>query len=83
MGKRKRTTRPDPLPDATNAPWISMRSSLITIGVLSVALAGWTAWQASAFKPLGESLLWGAAFGGGIWLVFIGAYFFNRWVRPH
>ncbi len=82
MGKRKRTTQQDPSTDI-NAPWLSMRSSLIIIGVLGIALAGWIAWQASAVKPLGESLLWGAAFGGSIWVIFLGAYLFNRWARPH
>lgn len=62
-------------------PWISMRSGLIVMGVISIGLAIWTAYQASADRPLTESILWGVVFGGSLWLVFFGFILFNRFIR--
>ena len=62
-------------------PWISMRSGLIVMGIVSIGLAAWTAYQVSGSRPVMESILWGAVFGGSLWLVFFGFILFNRWLR--
>jgi len=61
--------------------WLSMRTGMITITIVSLAVGAWTAWNALPVEGLGKSILWGAAFGGSIWLVFFGAIFLNRWFR--
>lgn len=66
---------------ASQSAWISLRTGFITITIVSLALATWTTLQATAVKGLGESILWGLAFGGSIWLIFLLAMLFNRWVR--
>lgn len=62
-------------------PWISMRSGLIVMGIVSIGLAIWTAYQVSAERSLMESILWGAIFGGSLWTVFFGFILFNRFLR--
>jgi len=61
--------------------WISMRSGLIVITVLSVGLAVLTAWTTVPALGWFEGLLWGLGFGIAVWLVFIGFLYFNLWVR--
>jgi hypothetical protein len=51
------------------------------MGIVSIGLAAWTAYQVSGDRPLMESILWGAVFGGSLWLVFFGFMLFNRWLR--
>jgi uncharacterized membrane-anchored protein len=84
MGKKARKKAEqlaEPEKKKLSDPWISMRSGLIVMGVISVGLAIWTAYQASAERPLMESILWGAVFGGSLWLVFFGFILFNRFIR--
>lgn len=61
--------------------WLSMRTGMIVITIVSIAIGAWTAWNALPAEGLAMSIFWGAVFGGSIWLVFFGAYFLNRWVR--
>jgi uncharacterized membrane-anchored protein len=64
------------------APWISMRSGLIVMAVVSLGLAIWTAYQTSLTNvSLINSILWGIVFGGSLWLVFFGFILFNRFLR--
>ncbi|MDT8897251.1 MAG: hypothetical protein ACPLUL_10540 [Thermanaerothrix sp.] len=67
--KKKRQVESDPF--ATGQPWLSMKSAIITMAVVSVLMVAWVTWQGSYSKPLGESLLWGLVFGGSIWIVFL------------
>lgn len=62
-------------------PWISMRSGLIIIAIVSIGMGAWTAFQAIPIKGLVEGTLWGMAFGGSIWLVFALMLAFNRILR--
>lgn len=61
-----------------SGPWISMRTGLRVIAMTSIAMAILTAYQAIPQKGWLEGILWGLLFGGLIWVVFLGFYFFNR-----
>lgn len=63
------------------APWISMRSGLIIMGIVSIGLAIWTAYQTYPQNGLVNSILWGVIFGLSLWLVFFGFILFNRFLR--
>jgi uncharacterized membrane-anchored protein len=67
--------------DRQDDAWLSMRTGMIVITIVSLAIGAWTAWNALPAEGLGMSIFWGVVFGGSIWLVFFGAYFLNRWVR--
>jgi formate/nitrite transporter FocA (FNT family) len=61
--------------------WISMRTGLIVVTVISVGLTILIAKTTVPAIGWGEGLLWAIGFGVGIWVVFIGYYLFNRLVR--
>jgi hypothetical protein len=61
--------------------WISMRTGLIVMALVSIGLGAWTAYQISYTRSIVESILWGLLFAGSIWLVFFGFMWFNRFLR--
>jgi hypothetical protein len=61
--------------------WISMRSGLIVVSILSVGLTILIAKTTVPAIGWGEGLLWAIGFGAAIWVVFFGYYLFNRLVR--
>ena len=61
-------------------PWIPIRSGLKVITLVSILLGIWTAWHAGNM-PIHERILWGFAFGGSIWVVFLLALSINRFFR--
>jgi len=61
--------------------WISQRTGLAIVAVVSVALAIMNGWQVARVNGLIPGVLWGLLFGGSIWLIFIVALFLNRWFR--
>lgn len=63
-------------------PWITMRSGIISITVLSFLMAGLTIWQLLPAAGWGTSLLYGLLYGGLIWVIFLGMQFFYRWLHP-
>ncbi len=64
------------------SPWISMRTGVRVIAVVSIVMAVLTAIQAYQLdKSLLESIFWGVVFGGLIWAVFYGYIWFNRFIR--
>jgi sterol desaturase/sphingolipid hydroxylase (fatty acid hydroxylase superfamily) len=63
-------------------PWITMRSGIISITVLSFLMAGLTIWQLLPAAGWGVSLLYGLLYGGLIWVIFLGMQFFYRWLHP-
>lgn len=65
----------------SNDAWISMRSGLITITILSLGMAGLTGYQTIPALGWFEGLLWSLGFGAAVWLVFVGFLYFNRFVR--
>ncbi len=62
-------------------PWISMRSGTIVLAVVSLGMSILAASQAIPAKGVVEGVLWGLFFGGSVWLVFLAALLFNRFVR--
>lgn len=62
--------------------WIQMRTGLIIICIISIAIGlfmGWTVYQID--NNFSEGILWGLGFGGAIWVIFFIALYFNRFVR--
>lgn len=64
-----------------NDPWIPLRAGLIMMAVLSLAFAGYIAWQVYPTEGLLNSILYGLLFGGSLWVVFLGFTLFNRFFR--
>ncbi|MFO7623904.1 MAG: hypothetical protein R6V73_06095 [Anaerolineales bacterium] len=60
--------------------WISMRTGIRLITVISVGLGLFTSFNLRAMG-WGESLLWGLVFGGSIWLVFFLILWVNRLLK--
>jgi len=64
-----------------DGPWMSMRTGLIVIAILSIGMSVLIAWNAVQTQGLVNGILWGLAYGLGIWGVFAIALLFNRFVR--
>jgi uncharacterized membrane-anchored protein len=62
-------------------PWISMRSAIIIITVVSIGQGIVTSYNAIQTKGLVEGILWGLLFGGSIWVIFLGLLLFNKFIR--
>jgi len=63
--------------------WLPMRTGIIVITILSVAMAVLTAWQAVPAIGWLEGILWGLIFGGSIWIIFLGFLLYGRLFRKH
>ncbi len=61
--------------------WLPTRTGLYVLTFVSLALAAWTTWQVSRALSLLESVLWGIGFGGSIWVIFLGVFLLNRFLR--
>ena len=66
---------------SSNEPWISMRTALIIMGVVSAGLAIFVAWTAIQTQGLLMGIVWGLIFGAANWVVFLIAFLFFRWSR--
>ena len=75
--KPKRSGSGKPLSD----PWISMRSGMIIMAVISLGMAGLTAYTAAPAIGWPEAIFWGLVFGFGVWLVFGIFFYFNYFIR--
>ena len=62
-------------------PWISMRTGVGLMTLLSLGMSVLTMMQTVPALGWVEGVLWGLGFGVAIWLVFVGFYFFTRWMR--
>jgi thiol:disulfide interchange protein len=65
----------------SNQPWISMRSGMITMGITSLALAVFIAWQVIPSRGWLEGILWGLLFGALFWGIFFGNILLNKFLR--
>ena len=84
MSKDKKTKAKNQLKSLAGMeakPWISMRSGIIIISIVSIGMAVLTAIQAIAVKGWVEGILWGVVFGALIWALFFGMIFINRLLR--
>ena len=84
MGKRKEkkqgTYEPQNKP-AINDPWISKRTGIIVVAVISVILMVFMGYTLIPALGLVEGALWTLGFVASIWIVFGGFYAFNKFVR--
>jgi hypothetical protein len=63
-------------------PWISMRTGLIVITLLSVAMFLFVIWQTSdSSLTLSDRVTVGLVRGGAIWVIFLLVILFNRFIR--
>ena len=86
--KLKKSALPDKQPDsskpkktAASQVWLSMRTGLIALSIVSLAM---TAWAAYVFIPsigLWEGILWAIIAGGSLWLIFLVMLLFHRFMR--
>jgi hypothetical protein len=82
VAKNKNRTKKTPkaneeeFPVDFNKPWISMRGSMIVMGITSLALAILIAWQVIPNNGWLEGIGWGLLFGAMIWAIFFG----NLWI---
>jgi len=77
--KKSQTNQPDVF--ATGQPWLSMKSAIIIMVIVSILLVILVTTQGSYEKPLTERLMWGLVFGGSIWIVFLLSLLINRFLR--
>jgi peptidoglycan biosynthesis protein MviN/MurJ (putative lipid II flippase) len=77
---RKKAEQHDSQPDLS-APWISMHSGLIVMGIVSIGLSIWTSFQITSDLSILQKILWGLIFGISVWLVFFGFLLLNRFLR--
>ena len=80
MTKAKKTDAKEKSKPSSKA-WISMRTGVGLITVISIGMAVLTAWEAIPQKGWVEGILWGLLFGVLIWAVFFGMIAFNRFIR--
>jgi sterol desaturase/sphingolipid hydroxylase (fatty acid hydroxylase superfamily) len=67
--------------DSSGQPWLSMRTGILVMGVVSLGMAALTAYTAIPSVGIWEGILWGLLFGGSLWLVFLIAFLFHRFMR--
>jgi len=77
----KKLAKQKSLQENISDAWISMRTGLIVMALVSVALAVWIAWNAVPTQGTVNGILWGIGFGAAVWVVFLIALTFNRFVR--
>ncbi|MDX1612710.1 MAG: hypothetical protein R3300_00290 [Candidatus Promineifilaceae bacterium] len=70
-------------PPRHNDPWLSRRTGLIVVAVISLIVAVFMTWNASTADDIGwgEALLWGLGFGVSIWVIFSLSLLFFGWIR--
>ena len=79
--KKKRKEKEQDILKSLSQPWISMRSGLKIMTVVSVIMAVLTAWQVIPIKGWVEGILWGLLFGALVWAVFFGNILITRFLR--
>lgn len=66
---------------AMNQPWLQMRTGIIIMGLGSLVLALFTAWQLAPSEGWLKAIGWGLFFGAAMWAIFLVGLWFNRFVR--
>lgn len=89
MAKNNKKTTPQadqPAPKKKNANqsgqgWISMRTGMIAISIVSLGMFAWTAYQFIPALGIWEGILWAIIAGGSLWLIFLVMLLFHRFMR--
>jgi len=63
--------------------WLSMRTGIILITILSIGMTVLTAWQSVPVKGWLDGILLGLFFGGSLWIIFLGFLLYGRLFRKH
>jgi hypothetical protein len=86
--KTKKTTnkndQPTPNQRSVNPSgqgWIPIRTGMIAISIVSLAMFAWTAYQTIPAIGIWSGLLYALIAGGSLWLVFLVAILFHRFMR--
>lgn len=58
-----------------------MKAGIITITIVSIAMAVLTAWEVIPAKGVTQGILYGILFGGMIWIIFLGFNLFRRFIH--
>jgi putative membrane protein (TIGR04086 family) len=66
---------------STRTPWISMKTGLRAITVVSILMAGFVAYQVIPSKGWVQGILYGLLFGAMIWIVFLIMQIFFRLIK--
>lgn len=61
-------------------PWISMRTGLILIAIVSIAMVVLVILTGNPEMPILERALYGLGFGASIWVVAVVFFVFNRFI---
>jgi hypothetical protein len=64
-----------------NEPWLSKRTGLIIMAVLSLGIAAFMAWNLAPSEGIFRAVLWGLGFAAAIWGIFGLSFAFNTWMR--
>jgi hypothetical protein len=78
--KRKQSSNKDNRNARSNDPWLSKRTGLIVMIILSIALAVYMIWQLYPGEGI-AAIWWGLGFAASVWVVFGIFYLFNIFVR--
>jgi hypothetical protein len=65
----------------SNGPWLSMRSGLTAVTLVSIAMTVLTAYTTVPALGWLEGSLWALGFGVGVWFAFVLFFLFSRWMR--
>ena len=57
--------------------WLSMRTGIIIMAIVSIAFAGFVAWNYVESAGLLKAILIGLMFAGILWAIFIGNFYFK------
>jgi hypothetical protein len=84
--KKNITQAEQPAPNQEKAKpsdqgWISIRTGIIVIGVMSLAMTVWTGSTTIPALGFWEGLLWALITGGSLWLIFLIGLLFHRFLR--
>ncbi len=61
--------------------WLSMRTGIIIMVIVSIAFAGFVAWNYVESAGLFKAIMIGLMFAGILWAIFIGNFYLNRFLR--
>ncbi len=78
--KREKSSNKTESGSAKEEAWLSKRTGLVVMILLSLGLAAFMIWQLYPSEGSG-AILWGLGFAASIWAVFGLAFLFNVFVR--